>query len=292
MHAELIRTTTADGLRLDGALFAPSTATSSSVSQPPIALDAILCLHGVTSNFYSAGLTEKITPALLELGTAVAWVNTRGHDVAYNAYVGDLPRRQGSAFEIVDECRLDLAAWIELLVSRGMRRIGLWGHSLGAIKAVYMLAHEPHDAVRALVASSPPRLSYAAYMAAGTEGFAESMRHAQRLLAEGRGQEFVEITRPYPQLIAAAAYVDKYGPAERYSLLPMVSRLPCPALFTYGALELSAVPFAGLPELLPVERRADQTLDVVVVPGANHQYTGVQQNLAREIAAWLRKHAA
>ena len=81
-------------------------------------------------------------------------VNTRGHDSVFGASLGNVRRRFGAAYEMVDDCRHDIAAWIEFLASRGHERIVLIGHSLGAIKAVYAQAHEKLPQVAAVVAVS------------------------------------------------------------------------------------------------------------------------------------------
>lgn len=285
MLVDLVRTTTADGLRLDGALLAPT----GDAGQTPF--DAVICLHGVGSSFYSTNLMEKITPDLQAIGLHVLWANTRGHDLVYTAYVQGRAKRQGAAYEIVDDGRIDIAAWVNFLSERGLSRVVLFGHSLGAIKSVYTLSHEALPNVRAVVAASPPRLSYKAFMAASAQGFAEAMHGAEALVAEGRGEELIEVSFPYPLLIAAGAYVDKYGRAERYNILKFADKLPCPALFVYGEEELKTggIAFAGLPAALAEIRQPTQTLDVVTIPGANHMYAGVQEKLAAAVCEWLMK---
>src|SRR5262249_59975695 len=101
----LVRVTTRDGIRLDGSLHTPS----SPKSGP---LDAIVCVHGTGSNFYSSTLFDEIAAALLELNVAVVRVNTRGHDLMSTAATARGGRRQGAAYEILDDCRHDLAACV------------------------------------------------------------------------------------------------------------------------------------------------------------------------------------
>jgi pimeloyl-ACP methyl ester carboxylesterase len=283
MFVDLVRTTTADGMRLDGALLAPT----GKAGQTPF--DAVVCLHGVGSSFYATNLMEKIAPQLQSLGLHLLWANTRGHDLVYTAYAPGRAKRQGAAYEIVAEGRIDISAWVNFLSERGWTRIVLLGHSLGAIKSVYTLAHETLPNVRAVVAASPPRLSYAAFMAAGARGFAEAMHRAEQLVADGQGEQLIEVSFPYPLLIAAEAYVDKYGRAERYNIFNFADRLACPALFVYGEEELQngGIAFAGLPAALAELRRPNQVLDVAVVPGANHMYAGVQEKLAAAVCEWL-----
>ncbi len=153
MIVELVRVHTADEVRLDGALQRPPDGLAAALG-----IDVLLCLHGTGSNFYGSSLFAALTPRLLQAGIAVLTVNTRGHDLV-SAVSGGRRRLQGAAFELVDECRLDVAAWVDWLSQGGFSRIGLAGHSLGALKAVYSLARDEQRSisqVTCLLAISPP----------------------------------------------------------------------------------------------------------------------------------------
>ena len=56
----------------------------------------------------------QVLTKLQELGLAVLSVNTRGHDSVFGASLGNVRRRFGAAYETVDDCCHDIAAWIEL----------------------------------------------------------------------------------------------------------------------------------------------------------------------------------
>jgi pimeloyl-ACP methyl ester carboxylesterase len=294
MHVELVRTVTRDGLRLDGAYAAPQRPLPSGqgggFKPPGQGIDAALLLHGVAGNFYTSSTFEPVIERLRDLGIATLAVNTRGHDLVYAASLGNVRRCLGAAYEIVDDCRHDVTAWIEWLASRGHQRLALVGHSLGAIKAVYSQAHEAHSSVVAVVAASPPRLSYQAFTNSNESGqFFAAMNNAESLAKAGRGQELFTSSFPFPLLIEANAYIDKYGPAERYNLLNFAGRLQCPALFTYGGKELvhGGIAFENLPEILRELPGGDRR-QVTVVEGADHMYTGRGTELAGAVADWLR----
>jgi pimeloyl-ACP methyl ester carboxylesterase len=196
----------------------------------------------------------------------------------------------GAAFEVVDESRLDIAAWCEFLAARGMTRIGLLGHSLGAIKAVYSQSHAPLPNVATVLALSPPRLSYAAFRngAQGTPFF-DAIMTAKDHVAANRSDALMKVTVPFPMLMSAGGYLEKYGSEERYNLLRFVDRLTCPSFFSYGGQELEhgGVAFAGVPESLRAAARPDQIVDVVTIPNADHNYTRTHEPLAEKIANWL-----
>src|SRR5258708_29692452 len=138
MLVDLVQTTTRDGLRLDGIFQSPAAANGSS-----LAVDSLCLVHGTGGSFYSSTLFDAFAERLLALGCAVLRVNTRGHDLMSTAATSQGGRRQGAAYEVVDECRHDLAAWLEWLRQRAGPRVGLLGHSLGAVKCLSALAHEP-----------------------------------------------------------------------------------------------------------------------------------------------------
>jgi pimeloyl-ACP methyl ester carboxylesterase len=298
MLAELVRTTTRDGVRLDGALH---DSVPGSLLEPALSAgkaggprpSAAILLHGVAGNFYTSSTFEPLIPRLQALGLAVLCVNTRGHDSVFGTMAGNVRRRLGAAYETVDDCRLDIAAWIELLASRGHERLILVGHSLGAIKAVYAQAHEKWQQIAAIVAASPPRLSYGAFVnSAESSQFRESLSTAERMIAEDNGDELFTAKFPFPLLITASGYLDKYGPAERYNILRCASDVHCPALFTYGSKELSGggIAFDGLPDALRSLPHSERR-STIVIEGADHIYSGVAKTLAEKIAAWLQPQA-
>ena len=287
MLVELVQAVTADGVRLDGALL-PRRAPAAG-SGRGLGLDAVLCLHGAGSHFYGSSVFPGLMETFAALGLAVLRVNTRGHDIVSTAATERGPKRQGGAFEIVDDCRHDVAGWLDFLVARGLARVAVVGHSLGAVKAVYALAHEPHAAARCVVAISPPRLSYRHFRQSPRDAeFFAAITTAERHVAEGRGETLMEVTFPLPYLITAAGYVDKYGKAERYNFVNLVDRVACPALFAFGELELAQnAAFFGLAEAVARAPAGPQRRDVATIAGANHFYVGATAALGERIAAWL-----
>ena len=107
MLSELVRATATDGATLDGAL------TRGQGPSAPAPLDAVCLIHGTGGNFYNSTFFEFLAERFAERGSAALRGNTRGHDGISTLVTTKGPRRQGAAFEIVDECRHDLR----------------WGHS-------------------------------------------------------------------------------------------------------------------------------------------------------------------
>jgi pimeloyl-ACP methyl ester carboxylesterase len=280
MLVDLVTVTTSDGVRLHGALEVPR-----SDAQPRTpSVDVWLCIHGTGSNFYAASTLSGLAPKLLSAGAAVLRANTRGHDIVCTGPSLAGRALLGAAFERVDEAPRDLRAWLELLGELDFRRVGLLGHSLGAIKAILTLAADDAPQVARLVAVSPPRLSYAHFCASPrADEFRRTFARAEALVAAGQGDELMFVNFPLAYHIAAAGYVDRYGPEERYNVLAHLPRVQCPTLVTYGSAELAASEaFGGMPEAIGGLGMA--AMKVAVIAGADHIYTGCHDALAGAIA--------
>ncbi len=284
LFVDLIQTTTRDGVRLDG-IFQESAAENGT---SPI--DAACFLHGTGGNFYNSSLFEYLSQQFLKSGCSVLRVNTRGHDGMSTAVSERGGRRQGAAYEIVDDCRHDIAAWMEWLKQLGCQRIVLVGHSLGAVKSIYALSQEPDLPVSCLIALSPPRLSYSWFCQSDQkQTFLDTFQQAEQFVENGQPGRLLEVSLPLPFVITAAGYVEKYGPEERYNFLRFVSGIKCPLLVTLGSVEMETnMAFRGTVEALRKVSPKPKRLAVETIRGADHFYTDVREDLGQVLDKWLR----
>lgn len=281
-RTDLVRVETADGLLLDGALSLAAAGT--------LSIDAFLLVHGTGGNFYAPGVLEEFAAHARAAGVTTLRINTRGHDG-----ISSIPSRGGgvkggATYETVAECRHDLAAWIGLLVDRGLRRIALVGHSMGGVKAIYTMAHDSHPEVRALIALSPPRFSFANFQQhpLGT-GFRADYERAVRWVAEGRADELMSVTQPLPFLATAGGFVEKYGPEDRYDLLRFLPNISVPSLLFVGSNSMQTSPaFFGLPDAVRNACGPGAPITVRVIEGAGINYGGCIAAVFAEVSAWLQ----
>jgi pimeloyl-ACP methyl ester carboxylesterase len=274
MQVELVDTVTSDGVPLDGYLRTPQTASS----------DIVVFHHGVGANFYRPAFFDHMGDALLEQGWTVLRVNNRGHDQAVMAG----QRRLGAAFEIVDDCRHDITAWLDFAEQRGYRRMALWGHSLGAVKTVYFLSVQDDPRVEWAIASSPPRFSYEQYRAS-TEGprFAAALEEAQRFVAAGEPDHMLDAVVPVVRRFSAGTYVDKYGPNARYDYLEHLPNVRKPLLLTLGSLEVDNISFAPLAERGPSFSAQWPRIEYRLIDNADHSYATRTHELWSAVSEWL-----
>jgi GNAT superfamily N-acetyltransferase/pimeloyl-ACP methyl ester carboxylesterase len=281
---DLVQTQTRDGVRLDGAW------RETSGSNQDLAFDALCLVHGTGSNFYSSTFLSMIVDHLLSMGCPGLCGNTRGHDGISTAATNRGGKRLGAAYEAVDECRHDLHAWLDFLRSKGSERILLVGHSLGAVKAIYTMAQDPHPQVAALIGISPPQLSYSQF-ASSTQGtmFCETFARAQRLVEQGQPGTLLEVQLPLPMVITAAGYVEKYGPRERFNYLKFLRSVHIPTLVIFGGQEVeSNMAFQGGPEAVAALAAVESRIEIETVAGADHFYTAKRPEVIHVMDRWLR----
>ena len=99
----------------------------------------------------------------------------------------------------------------------------------------------------------------------------------------------MEVSFPLPMLITADGYLEKYGPDEKYNFLQYLDPIPVRMLITFGGQEIeNHIAFQGLPQLLDSHRSEKQlSLDVQVIPHADHFYSQHLDPLVRVLDTWL-----
>jgi hypothetical protein len=229
MQVELVQTTTSDGVRLHGAYLAPE-------GGPPASLgvDIVVMVHGSGGNFYATPSNPR-AGRLRSMGVPVVLFNTRGHDVVAGHSGG---KRVGNAYEVLDECRLDMAAAVDWCAERGFKRVCLLGSSLGAVKVVYAQAHNQDPRVAAVVSLSPLRLSHRYFLASELgEEHRRFWERSKALADAGEPDALVEVSFPISHHFSAAVYLDRHC-TERYDLTAAhTDRVSTPLLILGGSTE-------------------------------------------------------
>jgi pimeloyl-ACP methyl ester carboxylesterase len=294
---ELVSVQTSDGLRLDGALRRPKVE-----QHPALAVDAVIMHHAKDGNFYSSGLFSHLQESFAAAGCAVLRVNNRGREVLPSPGA----RLPGGAGEIIDDCRIDVRAWLDFSEMLGYRRVALWGHSLGAVKTVYYQSLEHDDRVKCIIASSPPRLSFRVLQANATklaQTLQERIQQDQQKVQDlYDGGEANALTQAVPLgTTTPRHYLDMFGLDERYDILRTLPSVDVPVLVTFGSREVpeaSEVVLQG-PSLLlflclnglvsDMEALGRQMTNsrLALIPGANHFYDGAYDELWQTAREWV-----
>ena len=279
---ELVSLSTEDRVRLDG-FFCQS-------EQPAATrFDAAVITHGLGGNFYSSRLLKYFGRVFNELGMAFVLANTRGHDNLTTTIRSGRITSLGAAYEKVSESEYDLAAWSDFLSRQGFENQLLFGHSLGAIKSIYASAFRPRPHVKAIAALSATRLNHQRLLdSAGGNDFKQMLEQAKSFVAQGRGNDLMRVTFPFATWMAADAYLEKYGPENKYDWIGFAERIELPTLLVYGERELNENPaFADLRLDLESLARSHSQFEIEVVEEADHFYSGRIQAAGEVVRNWL-----
>ncbi len=279
---ELVRVVTRDGVGLAGMLRKPKEEGASRLG-----VDLVLLMHGTGGNFYGPGMFWPYGGALLEQGCAVLRVNNRGHD-AVSVSGGKL---FGAAYEIIDDCRYDWEAWIDFAEAAGCKRIGLWGHSEGALKSIYYMSVQHDTRVKCVIAASPPRWNFDAYATMKPEGeeFKQDYARVKQRIDEGRPEALIGIKVPIPLLITAGVWMQKYGPGAKYDHLGHIPKVRVPLLLMIGTQEEQDITaMRGVPPLMEKLAGELEHLTFELIPGADHNYSGQRQYVWGVVSRWLK----
>jgi len=283
--AELVTAETRDGVRLEGSLRRPAAGAANQLG-----IDVMIMHHGIGGNFYRSVMFDYLSEALLAAGCAPLRVNNRGHELITSVVRNGQPSMLGAAYETVADCVHDWRAWVDFAAEQGFRNIGIWSHSLGAVKTIYYLGTEGDDRVVGAVASSPPRFAYEMYMnGPDADEFRGACVQAQALVDDGKGRALVEMTLPTRAVLSAATFVDKYGPSARYDILQHLPQIHTPMLVTVGGLEANGpqrIAFSDHEPAIGSLASTHPQLAFQLVPGADHFYTACEEALWQAVRTW------
>jgi pimeloyl-ACP methyl ester carboxylesterase len=246
-------------------------------------------MHGVANAFYVT-LSPALGEALAAHGYPSLQANNRGHDIVSRGNA--VQPYLGAAFERLDESVHDWDAWIDWLGDRGYRRILVCGHSLGGVKTAHVLAQGAQPLVAGCVLFSPPRFTYAGWMAGPRAAeFREHLARAQALVDAGTPDALFAVTMPTKFIASASAYLAKYGPDAHFDVFANVVRIGVPVIAFTGDREFGDVAFSDHPAQYAAAGLAKADLVHHVVPGGNHYYHGREPWVIERLLAWMHEVA-
>jgi dienelactone hydrolase len=252
----------------------------------------IVCIHGSPAFFYFP-MYVFLGRALAQQGYRFVSGTTRAHDVAtldipwpYSFRPDDFAhwRIGGNSWARWDEEPHDVAGWIDFLVAQGATQIVLFGHSSGVAKVMYYLEERQDPRVVGLILASGsdhvPAMDRA------------RLELAEQLVAEGKEDALLPLPEGVPmqfgmESAASLVHLDRIlRPFAAEGHTPWVANIRVSVLATRGTVDHNA----DLPVRLEGMRsRAVQAsgFDIQVIEGADHCYTGHDQELAEVVARWL-----
>jgi Alpha/beta hydrolase family len=270
----------------------------------------VVYVPGQFENAYQPRRIHSLAAAASEAGLGVLLTNTRGQDYfGYQRRYPDAADRDryrwdqlGSTFERVAEAERDLDAWLSFAGDAAPdSRVVLVGHSHGAVKiANYLLApgEEAQAGRLAGVVLLSPSDDIGAQRADLGDRYDEALEWASARIEAGEERELMP-TWALSVPISAGTYFEAYGPGSPLrtfafgepSASPLAgaeSTWPQPTLVVFGSDDLATggVTSRDAVDLL-TQWFAQTPLESLIVDGADHEYRGHEDSLARSVVEWI-----
>ncbi len=262
---ELVQVTTADSVRLDGALWKPPAGFAVKAG--------LLLVHGYAGNFYTGW--PRLAEALAGQGYLTLTLNMRDHDLT----------PQTSLFEVN---RLDIEAGVKLLADRGASRVTLVGQSLGTNRVLFYQAETQDPRVRGLVLMAGPGNLLEWNIRTFGPGRALSvLAEAQRWIREGRGADLmlVDLGPLGKALYSANHVVSLRGPDTRSDPFQNIARIRVPMLILHGTADRLADP--AVAEGLKAAAAPSPGAELHMIPGGGHALTERVDDILPILVPWL-----
>lgn len=290
MKTSLHRILTEDSLELVGLLYEPETSTKK----------VLVHVHGMAGNFYENKFLDYIAETLALNDTAFFTFNNRGCELVKDLVKIENQKRKivrvGNAYEIFEDCLVDIKAVINFISRKGFSEIHLSGHSLGSPKVAYYASEEKDERLKSVIFLSPSDMIG---LIKGDKNHERNMAMSKKMIAEGKGKELL----PFPVLwdespLSAQTYVSLGDKESRVAIfnfhnssdtLSVLSRIAIPALTVMGRKDDALV--------VPIEETMNRTIKALsnssraeaeVLGDADHGYNGFEQNLADALNGWIR----
>ena len=291
----LVRFEATDRVELPGLLYEPRRPASR----------AAVFLHGTGgASVFDSKRTNLLAAVFVEAGFAFFPFNNRGAHLLRRLRKAGSRKSVGGgmAHERIRDCVHDVDGAIAELRRRGYREITLIGHSTGANKIAVYDHYRPRNRVKRYVLLGGGDDTGLTRAQLGPRRFASALEKARERIRARRGDELVppSISRlPW----SWRSFYDMANPDGDYNVFPFLeamrgvrlSRRPLfryvrairkPALVLYGdGDEYCHGDVSGC--VAALASAAGPNFDLAILAGADHGFSGVEEELGRMIVDWI-----
>lgn len=300
MRTSLHRIITEDRLELVGLLYEPESETSS-------VKKVLVHVHGMAGNFYENKFLDAIAKTLTDNGISFVTFNNRGCEFVKDLIqVTDVEndgkitqkisiKRIGDTYEKFEDCRMDIKAFIDFAEKKGFSEIHLSGHSLAGPKTAYYITETGDTRVSSVLFISPADM---VGLAKADINFERDITTAQKMIAEGRGEEIMPFilwgdsylsANTFMSLGDDASKVNIFNLYNKKSSLPVLAQISIPTITIMGRKDNALT--VSIDELINRVKGAlinSSKVEGVILGDAGHGYSNYEQPLADEILRWMK----
>ena len=294
MQIEKVYFNSVDNLNLIGLLHTPKKKTDT----------VVISIHGITSNCLKRRddiLAQKCT----ELGIAYFGFNNRGHEIisSYGRIEDNTMKLYGSGGESIYDSYYDIKGAMLEMQKRGYSKIILQGHSMGCTKIVYTYNEFLNnnettmlDAITGIILLSMVDIPTALKQVLGKD-YKKIISYFELLKKRGKGDRLVVLDDGTPPVRpnSILEYAEnnkkidfaKFG--DNRTTFKELNNITVPLFMRWG--NVNELIFQGADELVQKlnEKIKNENKDISYIAGANHNYTGKEEELGEQIVNFIKR---
>ncbi len=259
---------------------------------------AVVWIHGLTGTFYgNTKSMELFARACERAGMAFGAFHTRGHDYVSSVHRLDATSDRGFVYQTIGagvenftDCVKDIEAMVVFFAGRGFEKVVLVGNSTGANKVCYYAGTVNDPKVAGVVLSGPMSDRYSASDEQTNQKHRAIM---EQKIQEGKGDElltgfdFFPLTpKRWMSLLAVGSPEDVFNYHDDEGALATFSKITVPLLVMFGGSDEHADrPIVEIQKAFDAHT-ASTKYTSVVIPGADHGFTGKESEFVDKIVSW------
>lgn len=295
MKIEKVYFNSIDNLNLIGLLHTPKKKTET----------VLISVHGITSNCLKRRddvLAQKCT----DLGIAYFCFNNRGHEIIcnYGRIEDNDMHFYGSGAENIYDSYFDIKGAMIEMQKRGYKKIILQGHSMGCTKVVYTYNEFLNnnettmlESIIGVILLSMVDIPTALKQMLGKD-YKKIISYFELLKKRGKGDRLVVLDASTPPVMpnTILQYAEdnkkidfaKFG--DNRTTFKELNNIKVPLFMRWG--NINELIFQGADELSQKlnERIKNENKDISYIAGANHNYTGKEEELGDQIVEFIKKN--
>ncbi len=286
---QILTTKTADGFEFHGLL-----------SEPPQKSDAIIThIHGMASDFYSSQF-QKIAHEQYPLrGLAYCSGENRGTHSATTFKTKNDSVIGGNSYEKLEDCVLDIDAWVNFAKAQGYDHIWLQGDSLGPSKIAYYLEQNHNTSIAGTIWISPSDMPGLVRDPEGIKDHELLLPEAKRLVSKGKSNQLLSHKLWGEYYLSAATYLNFFDEGSAMAIFnygdpelgwEVVNNISVPVIAFTGTKDDGIEPVMEPHEamqLLEKQLRNSPKVKTVVFENATHDFKGFEQQIVDEVVRFI-----
>ena len=295
MKIEKVYFNSIDNLNLIGLLHTPKKKTET----------VLISVHGITSNCLKRRddvLAQKCT----DLGIAYFFFNNRGHEIIcnYGRIEDNDMHFYGSGAENIYDSYFDIKGAMIEMQKRGYKKIILQGHSMGCTKVVYTYNEFLNnnettmlESIIGVILLSMVDIPTALKQMLGKD-YKKIISYFELLKKRGKGDRLVVLDASTPPVMpnTILQYAEdnkkidfaKFG--DNRTIFKELNNIKVPLFMRWG--NINEFIFQNADELVQNlnAKIKNKNKDISYIAGANHNYTGKEEELGEQIVEFIKKN--